>query len=81
MNGRIYAQRGDERGWVKCAKTAQGICLTNDVTESSVFDVDNIPAFMMINGMIESGYTVCIGDTNIHSKVAEPSASPFTTIA
>lgn len=78
MQGRIYAQRGNESGWLKRESTVSDVRLTGDLNDSGVFDVDNYPAFKLINGLIDSGWAVCIGDTLIHNIPAAPSASPFT---
>ena len=87
MNGRAYVQNGDRFGWIKrdhkyvIPKSAEDVVLTADVAESLVFDVDNRDGFSLLNSLISNGYSVVIGDTYIHRNVAEPSASPFTTLA
>lgn len=87
MNGRAYIQNGDRFGWIKrdpkfvIPKSIEDVVLTSDVTESLVFDVDNMSGFSLLNSLVSNGYSVVIGDTYIHRNVAEPSASPFTTLA
>lgn len=85
MNGRAYIQKGDVFGWIKASrhlnpKTTSEVELTSNVTDSLVFDVDNPSGFRLLNSLIEDGYVVVIGDSYIHKQVAEPSASPFTSI-
>lgn len=86
MNGRAYVQKGDRFGWVKrdpksvIPKSAEDVSLTSDVNDSLVFDVDNPSGFKLLNSLLEDGYVVVIGDTYIHKRVAEPSASPFSPI-
>ena len=41
--------------------TVSDVRLTGDLNDSVVFDVDNIPASKLINGLIDSGWSVCIG--------------------
>ena len=87
MNGRAFVQKGNRFGWVQrdpksvIPKSAGEVMLTPDVTKSLVFDVDNPTGFNLLNSLIEDGYMVVIGDTYIHKKVEEPSASPFSPIS
>ena len=87
MNGRAYVQKEDRFGWIKrdpkfvIPKSADDVVLTTDVAESLVFDVDNMSGFSLLNSLVSNGYSIVIGDTYIHRNVAEPSASPFTTLA
>lgn len=86
MQGRAYVQKGDKFGWIKrdpksvIPKSADDVILTADVTESLVFDVDNVAGFSLLNSLVSNGYSVVIGDIYIHKKVAAPSASPFTPV-
>ena len=85
MNGRAYVQKGDRHGWIRGGlfdnpSKSSDVVLTDDVTNSLVFDVDNPSGFSLLNSLIEDGYLVVIGDTYIHKKVAAPSASPFSPL-
>ena len=86
MNGSAYVQKGDRFGWILrdpkyvIPKSSSEVMLTPDVTKSLVFDVDNMDGYSLLNSLINDGYSVVIGDTFVHTRLATPSASPFTPV-
>ena len=64
---------------VKLPKTAEEVILTQDVTMSWRFDVDNPAGYCLLKDIMDKGGFVVIAGNYLQGEAPKPSAAPFTS--
>ena len=64
---------------VKLPKTAEEVILTQDVTMSWRFDVDNPAGYCLLKDIMDKGGIVVIAGNYMQGEAPKPSAAPFTS--